>query len=98
MPLCCYKQRVTAVLLLNLGGPDSLDAVEPYLVNLFSDPFLIRIPLRGRLRRVFARWVAQRRAPHVRELYRQIGGRSPIEPITRKHAARLEASLGPSYR
>ena len=40
----------TGVLLLNLGGPDSLEAVEPFLVNLFSDPFLIRLPLRGWLR------------------------------------------------
>src|SRR5256885_692426 len=90
MPLCCYKQRVTAVLLLNLGGPDSLDSVEPYLVNLFKDPFLIRLPLKGRLRAAFARWVAHRRAPHVRKLYAVIGGRSPIERITRAQAKLLE--------
>ena len=88
----------TGVLLLNLGGPDSLDAVEPFLVNLFNDPFLIRLPLRGWLRRKFAEWVARRRAPHVRTLYAEIGGRSPIEPITRKQAERLQAELGPSYR
>src|SRR5256885_6846479 len=98
MPLCCYKQRVTAVLLLNLGGPDSLEAVEPYLVNLFKDPFLIRLPLKGRLRAAFARWVARRRAPHVRKLYAEIGGRSPIEPITRAQAMLLERELGPGYR
>ncbi len=84
--------------MLNLGGPDSLEAVEPYLVNLFSDPFLIRFPLRGALRRWFARWAARRRAPHVRELYREIGGRSPIAPITEKQARRLEEELGPGYR
>ena len=84
--------------MLNLGGPDSLEAVEPYLVNLFSDPFLIRLPLRGAPRRWFARWAAGRRAPHVRELYRQIGGRSPIAPITEKQARRLEEELGPGYR
>jgi protoporphyrin/coproporphyrin ferrochelatase len=88
----------TGVLLLNLGGPDSLDAVEPYLVNLFSDPFLIRLPLRGWARRKFARWVARKRAPHVRQLYSEIGGRSPIEPITRKQGERLEAELGRAYR
>jgi ferrochelatase len=88
----------TGVLLLNLGGPDSLEAVEPYLVNLFSDPFLIRLPLRGFLRRWFARWVARRRAPHARELYRQIGGRSPIEPLTEAQARRLEEELGVGYR
>jgi protoporphyrin/coproporphyrin ferrochelatase len=86
------------VLLLNLGGPDSLDAVEPYLVNLFSDPFLIRLPLRGWPRRKFAEWVARKRAPHVRQLYSEIGGRSPIEPITRKQAAVLQAVLGDGYR
>ena len=86
------------MLLLNLGGPDSLDAVEPYLVNLFSDPFLIRLPLRGWPRRKFAQWVARKRAPHVRQLYSEIGGRSPIEPITRKQGAVLQAVLGDGYR
>ncbi len=88
----------TGVLLLNLGGPDSLEAVEPYLVNLFSDPFLIRLPLRGFLRRWFARWAARRRAPHVRELYREIGGRSPILPLTEAQCRRLEEELGQGYR
>jgi len=86
------------VLLLNLGGPDSLEAVEPYLINLFSDPFLIRLPLRGAARRWFARWVARRRAPHARELYREIGGRSPILPLTEAQGRRLEEELGPGHR
>src|SRR5882724_436521 len=73
----------TGVLLLQLGGPDSLDAVEPFLENLFRDPFLVRIPfLKGPLRRWFARAVSRRRAPHVRKLYSEIGGRSPIRPLT----------------
>jgi ferrochelatase len=89
----------TGVLLLNLGGPDSLDAVEPYLENLFRDPFLIRIPLlRGPLRRWFARAVAKRRAPHVRQLYSEIGGRSPIRPLTEAQGRRLEEWLGPGFR
>jgi len=87
------------VLLLNLGGPDSLDAVEPYLENLFRDPFLIRIPfLKGPLRRWFAQAVARRRAPHVRRLYAEIGGRSPIGPLTAAQARRLEEELGPGFR
>ncbi len=88
----------TGVLLLNLGGPDSLDAVEPYLVNLFKDPFLIRLPLRGAPRRWFAQWVAKKRAPQVRQLYAEIGGRSPIRPITESQARRLEDELGNGYR
>jgi ferrochelatase len=89
----------TGVLLLNLGGPDSLDAVQPYLENLFRDPFLIRIPLlRGPLRRWFARAVARRRAPHARQLYAEIGGRSPIRPLTEAQGRRLEEELGPGFR
>ena len=89
----------TGVLLLNLGGPDSLDAVEPFLENLFRDPFLIRIPLlKGPARRWFARAVAKRRAPHVRKLYAEIGGRSPIGPLTEAQARRLEEELGPGFR
>ncbi|TMB38616.1 MAG: ferrochelatase [Deltaproteobacteria bacterium] len=89
----------TGVLLLNLGGPDSLDAVEPYLENLFRDPFLIRIPLlKGPLRRWFARAVARRRAPHARQLYAEIGGRSPILPLTEAQARKLEEELGPGFR
>jgi ferrochelatase len=89
----------TGVLLLNLGGPDSLEAVEPFLYNLFNDPFLIRIPfLKGPLRRWFARTVSRRRAPHVRELYREIGGRSPIHPITQQQALRLEEQLPEGHR
>src|SRR4051812_11716843 len=89
----------TGVLLLNLGGPDSLDAVEPFLENLFRDPFLIRIPfLKGPFRRWFARAVARRRAPHARKLYAEIGGRSPIRPLTEAQARRLEEELGPGFR
>jgi ferrochelatase len=89
----------TGVLLLNLGGPDSLEAVEPFLYNLFNDPFLIRIPfLKGPLRRWFARSVSRRRAPHVKKLYAEIGGRSPIEPLTQEQARNLEQELPEGYR
>jgi ferrochelatase len=63
------------------------------------DPLLIRLPLgRGWARRLFARTVSRRRAPHVRELYREIGGRSPIGPITEQQAAQLQRALGAGYR
>jgi ferrochelatase len=89
----------TGVLLLNLGGPDSLEAVEPFLYNLFNDPFLIRIPfLKGPLRRWFARSVSRRRAPHVKQLYSEIGGRSPIGPLTEEQARNLEQELPEGYR
>ena len=80
-----------AVVLFNLGGPDSLSAVEPFLYNLFSDPTII--PLPGWLRKPIASWIARRRAPIARDIYRRIGGRSPLLDETRAQAASLEESL-----
>lgn len=81
-----------AVILFNLGGPDSLDAVEPFLTNLFSDPAIISLP--KLLRLPLARWIARRRAPFTREIYKKLGGRSPILPETQAQARALEAALG----
>ena len=81
----------TAVVLFNMGGPDSLDAVEPFLFNLFSDPAIIRLP---RLFRHFvAGRISRRRAPIAQEIYRQIGGKSPIVEQTLAQAKALEAAL-----
>ena len=79
-------------MLFNLGGPDSLDAVRPFLLNLFSDPAIIRVP--QPLRSLLARLIAARRAPVAREIYRRLGGRSPILPETEAQARALEAALG----
>ena len=80
-----------AVVLFNLGGPDSLDAVEPFLRNLFSDPAIISLP--AILRLPLARLIAKRRGPVAREIYAQIGGRSPILPETEAQARALETVL-----
>ena len=83
-----------AVVLFNLGGPDSLAAVEPFLRNLFSDPAIINLP--GFVRRPLARLIASRRAPIAREIYAHMGGRSPIVEETEAQARALEAALGRS--
>jgi ferrochelatase len=80
-----------AVVLFNLGGPDSLDAVEPFLTNLFSDPAIISLP--KLLRLPLARFIARRRAPITQEIYRKLGGSSPILPETEAQARALEAAL-----
>ncbi len=82
------------VVLLNLGGPKTLDDVEPYLEELFSDPLLLTLPRGlGWLRPMLARFIARRRAPESRENYRKIGGTSPIELHTRAQAEALQAEL-----
>jgi len=86
----------TAVVLLNMGGPDSVAAVRPFLQNLFSDPEILPAP--GPIRRLLARWIAARRAPRSAANYRVIGGKSPLTEITRAQARALEQELGAGYR
>ncbi len=80
-----------AIVLFNLGGPDSLDAIEPFLRNLFTDPAIIRAP--AMVRRPLGRWIAERRAPVAREIYAKIGGRSPILEETEAQGRALESVL-----
>jgi protoporphyrin/coproporphyrin ferrochelatase len=87
----------TAVLLLQMGGPDSLDAIEPFLYNLFSDRDIIRIGP-ALLQPLIARFISRRRSKKVAEYYRQIGGRSPIRELTEQQAAELEKELGEGFR
>ena len=81
------------VLLFNLGGPDTLDDVEPFLVRLFSDREIIELPGGPWLQPLFARLIARRRGPEVRHNYSRIGGGSPQLAITRAQAAALEERL-----
>jgi ferrochelatase len=86
----------TAVVLFNLGGPDSLDAVEPFLRNLFSDPAIISLP--NPLRWLIAKLISSRRRTTAQAIYAQIGGKSPLRELTEAQAAALETSLGQDYR
>ncbi|WP_421995747.1 ferrochelatase [Reyranella sp.] len=81
-----------AIILFNLGGPDSLEAVQPFLRNLFGDPAILRVP--SFVRRPLAAFIARRRAPKARAIYEQIGGASPILGQTEAQARALEAALG----
>jgi ferrochelatase len=80
-----------AVVLFNLGGPDGLDAVQPFLFNLFKDPAIIAAP--NPLRWLIAKLISRRRAPIAREIYSHLGGASPILGETRAQAEALEAIL-----
>lgn len=80
-----------AVVLFNLGGPDSLDAVEPFLFNLFKDPAIISAP--NPFRWVIAKLISRRRTPIAREIYAHLGGASPILRETQAQAQALEKAL-----
>ena len=80
----------TAVVILNLGGPDSLEAIEPFLFNLFSDRDIFKLPFGQKL---FAKIISTRRAPKVSEEYKLIGGKSPINKWTEIQRKMLEEKL-----
>jgi ferrochelatase len=80
------------VLLLNLGGPDQLEDVRPFLFNLFSDPEIIRLPFPW-LQKPLAWLISTSRARKSQENYKQIGGGSPLRRITEEQAQALQASL-----
>jgi protoporphyrin/coproporphyrin ferrochelatase len=81
--------KKTAVVLLNLGGPDSPGAVQPFLENLFNDPDIFKLPFQKTL----ARFVSKKRAPKVIGEYNLIGGKSPINEWTELQRKMLEDKL-----
>ncbi|XP_022750811.1 ferrochelatase-2, chloroplastic isoform X1 [Durio zibethinus] len=82
------------VLLLNLGGPETLEDVQPFLFNLFADPDIIRLPRLFRfLQKPLAQFISVVRAPKSKEGYASIGGGSPLRQITNDQAEELRKSL-----
>ena len=85
------------VVLLNMGGPDSLEAVRPFLYNLFSDRDIIRLGPRP-MQKPLAWLISFFRSKKSRKYYQQIGGHSPLREITEAQARALEASLGTGFK
>ena len=87
------SERV-GVLLLNLGGPETLDDVEPFLYNLFRDPDIIRLPRQLQfLQTIVASVISKSRAPKSRKAYASIGGGSPLRRITNEQKNALKAAI-----
>ena len=80
-----------AVILFNLGGPDKLENVEPFLFNLFNDPAILNLP--SFIRYPLAKLISKKRAPIAKDIYKEIGGSSPILKLTQDQAESLEKSL-----
>ena len=79
------------VILFNLGGPDKLESVEPFLFNLFNDPEILSIP--SIFRYPLAKFISKRRAPIAKNIYKEIGNKSPILELTQEQSKSLENSL-----
>ena len=80
-----------AIILFNLGGPDNLNAVEPFLFNLFNDPAIISLPTIFRY--PLAKLISKRRAPIAKAIYAEMGGKSPILEETQAQADAIEKNL-----
>ncbi len=91
------NREKTGVLLLNMGGPDNLEAVRPFLFNLFSDRKIIRLGP-AFLQMPVAWMIARKRAPKSAANYAKIGGKSPLLDITRRQAKALEDLLNQDGR
>ncbi len=88
-----HKSRRFAVVLFQLGGPDSLDAIEPFLYNLFCDPDIIDFPFARIGRKPLAKLISRTRARKVQHHYAVLGGGSPIRRFTEQQARSLELKL-----
>ena len=80
-----------AIILFNLGGPDKLENVEPFLFNLFYDPAILNLP--KFLRYPLAKLISNRRAPIAKKIYKELGGSSPILKLTIDQSNALEQRL-----
>ena len=80
-----------AVILFNLGGPDKIENVEPFLFNLFNDPAILNLPTIFRY--PLAKLISNRRAPVAKKIYEELGGSSPILKLTEEQSGALETRL-----
>ncbi len=85
------ETKKLAVVLFNLGGPDSPSAIKPFLLNLFRDPAILRVPFF--IRPLLARLIAGARLKPATENYAILGGKSPLLELTQGQAAALEQAL-----
>src|SRR3981081_4679424 len=86
--------RRVGIVLFQLGGPDTLEAIEPFLYNLFCDPDMIDFPFTRIGCEARAKLISTTRARKVQHHYATIGGGSPIRRFTERQARALEAGLG----
>lgn len=76
------RKPKTGILMLNMGGPETVGEVQDFLRRLFLDQDLMSLPIQNKL----GPFIAKRRTPKIQEQYRRIGGGSPIRMWTRKQA------------
>lgn len=89
--LAAMAKPKIAIVLFNLGGPDKPESIKPFLINLFTDPAILRVPFF--VRPLLARIIAYARVKPASENYALLGGKSPLLELTCEQAKTLEAAL-----
>ena len=79
----------TAILLLNMGGPESADEVHPYLKELFQDRELLKLPVQ----KILGNFIAWRRTPFIQQRYEELGQYSPTRKIMEEQGEKIAALL-----
>jgi len=92
-PIQAKAGDTIGVVLMNLGGPDKLEDIEPFLYNLFMDPAIIDMPIGGIFRHWLSKYISTNRSKKVGKDYAKIGGGSPINRLTKEQAENLEVTL-----
>ncbi|NIR51666.1 ferrochelatase [candidate division KSB1 bacterium] len=96
-PIKAESGETVGVVLMNLGGPDTLDDIEPFLYNLFMDPAIIDMPVGRFLRHWISKLISTTRSKKVGKDYTEIGGGSPINRLTKEQAENLESFLNQKF-
>lgn len=92
-PIQAEAGDTIGIVLMNLGGPDTLEDIEPFLYNLFMDPAIIDMPIGGIFRHWLSKYISTKRSKKVGKDYAKIGGGSPINRLTKEQAESLEVTL-----
>ncbi|MDW8434205.1 MAG: ferrochelatase, partial [Aquificaceae bacterium] len=87
---------MTGVILFNMGGPDSLEAIQPFLYNLFSDHDIVRLP--KPIQKPLAWLISNIRAKKTKHYYQLMGGKSPQKEQTQAQADALQKALGEDFK
>ena len=95
MTLTTTAKKRVGIVLFQLGGPDSLETVEPFLRNLFLDPDIIPLGPLNFIRGPLATYIAKKRSIPVAARYAMIGRRSPIGILTERQRVRLVQAVEP---
>ena len=90
MPECASRP---GIMMVNMGGPDSLDSVKPFLLNLFSDPDIFKLPLSFLTQKLLANVIVNSRIEEAKKNYKKMGGRSPQYELSLKQVKAVEESL-----